>query len=73
MDQKARAALQLDRRLANRRGWIDSSELDAELSKLPDSSDKIAPPEEEPAPAPAEPEPPPVPLFRSDPEPPPAE
>lgn len=70
MNQKDRAALRLDRRLASRRGWIQDGELDAEFSKLPDVSDKIAPPEDEAPPAPVEQAPPPAPLFRSDPDPP---
>jgi len=35
--------LKFDRRLASRRGWVSPEELSAEISSLPDASDKIAP------------------------------
>jgi hypothetical protein len=38
--------LRLDRRLLDRRGWIDPKELARELAALPDVSAKIAPAEE---------------------------
>ena len=47
--------LRLDRRLARRRGWIDPEELERELAALPDTSDKIQPPEDEPKEAAAPP------------------
>lgn len=37
--------LRLDRRLTDRRGWIDPKELERELAALPDVSAKIAPDE----------------------------
>lgn len=42
MDQDTLSKLRLDRRLALRRGWIDSEDLARELDSLPDVSDKIA-------------------------------
>lgn len=39
--------LKLDRRLVNRRGWIDASELEAEIERLSDASDKAATGEDE--------------------------
>jgi hypothetical protein len=39
--------LRLDRRLLRRRNWISSSELETELAKLPDVSEKAFAPEEE--------------------------
>lgn len=39
--------LKLDRRLLRRRNWISSPELEKELAKLPDVSDKAVTPEEE--------------------------
>lgn len=39
--------LKLDRRLLRRRNWIGQQELQKELSKLPDVSDKAVTPEEE--------------------------
>ena len=50
MNSKSIEALKYDRRMANRRNWIQKSELDAVLENLPDATDKIAPPEEEDAP-----------------------
>jgi hypothetical protein len=41
--------LRLDRRLADRPGWIAKEALEQELAALPDVSEKIAPPEEAPA------------------------
>lgn len=38
--------LRLDRRLVDRRGWIDPKELERELAALPDVSAKIAPSDE---------------------------
>jgi hypothetical protein len=38
--------LRLDRRLLDRRGWIDPEELQRELESLPDVTTKIAPQEE---------------------------
>jgi hypothetical protein len=52
MLDEALRKLRVDRRLADRRGWIPKKELDRELAALPDVADKIAPPEE-PAEAPA--------------------
>jgi len=37
--------LRLDRRLAERRGWITKAELERALAELPDVEDKAAPPE----------------------------
>jgi len=39
--------LKLDRRLLRRRNWIGRQELEKELSKLPDVSDKAVTPDEE--------------------------
>jgi len=39
--------LKLDRRLLRRRNWIAPKELETELSKLPDVSEKAVTPEEE--------------------------
>lgn len=39
--------LKLDRRLLRRRNWISPREIDDALSKLPDVSDKAAPPEQD--------------------------
>ena len=41
--------LRLDRRLADRPGWVSKEDLERELAALPDVSDKIAPPEETPS------------------------
>ena len=41
--------LRLDRRLADRPGWVSKEELERALASLPDVSEKIAPPEEAPA------------------------
>jgi hypothetical protein len=46
MDRDTMTRLRLDRRLIGRRAWITQRELDAELVKLPDVSEKIAPAEE---------------------------
>lgn len=45
MIEPALRKLRLDRRLLDRRGWIDRKELDRELAALPDVSAKIAPQE----------------------------
>ena len=57
MNRDSMKALQLDRRLLRRRGWIAPEELDKELAALPDVADKAAPPEVESEPAEAAPEP----------------
>ncbi len=44
-----RSVLRLDRRLLGRRGWIAPEQLEQELSELADSSQKMAPPEEDEA------------------------
>jgi len=49
MDNEAAARLKFDRRLADREGWVDTEELENELEALPDCTDKIADPSEEPA------------------------
>jgi hypothetical protein len=49
MDQESMKKLRLDRRLAHRRGWIASEQLERELAALPDVSDKIEPGERESA------------------------
>ncbi len=41
MDRQSLQKLRLDRRLAERTGWIPREELDRELSALPDVSDKL--------------------------------
>jgi uncharacterized protein YidB (DUF937 family) len=41
MDRQSIQKLRLDRRLAERTGWIPREELDRELSALPDVSDKL--------------------------------
>ena len=41
MDNEATARLKFDRRLAQRRDWVDGEELDNELASLPDCADKI--------------------------------
>jgi hypothetical protein len=38
--------LRLDRRLADRPGWVSKEDLARALASLPDVSEKIAPPEE---------------------------
>ena len=53
MDNESTARLKFDRRLANRRGWVEPEELEQELASLPDSADKIHDPDEEPEPKPA--------------------
>ncbi len=40
MNQDDLRKLRLDRRLLNRRGWVDLKALDSELQNLPDVSDK---------------------------------
>ena len=64
MDNESIDRLKFDRRLANRRGWLEAQELEQELASLPDATDKIhvasdEPEETEapsaPAPAPAPP------------------
>jgi hypothetical protein len=42
------ATHRLDRRLLRRRNWVNPKQLAKELEALPDVSDKIRPPEEEP-------------------------
>ena len=42
------ATHRLDRRLLRRRNWVTPKQLAKELEALPDVSDKIRPPEEEP-------------------------
>lgn len=62
MDKESLQSLRFDRRLANRKGHVDASELDAYLAELPDLSEKVAAEDEEvggaaaaaPASAPAE-------------------
>ena len=54
MDNEAAARLKFDRRMANRGGWVEDEELANELASLPDCTDKIADPSEEPS-APAQP------------------
>ena len=46
MDRDHIAKLRLDRRLGSRRGWTEPNEIEEELAKLPDVSDKIAPQED---------------------------
>ncbi len=41
--------VRFDRRLTNRRGWIDEAAREEYLRDLPDVADKIEPPSEEPA------------------------
>jgi len=41
MDNEAAARLKFDRRLAQRRNWVELEELENELASLPDSADKI--------------------------------
>ena len=48
MDRKSTKNLRLDRRLADRINWISPAELEKELNALPDVSDKVADPSEEP-------------------------
>ena len=48
MDRRSTKNLRLDRRLANRKNWISPAELEKALNALPDVSDKIAEPKEEP-------------------------
>jgi hypothetical protein len=47
--------LKLDRRLVNRRGWIEEGELTRALAELPDVKGKAAEPAPPPAPSGAEP------------------
>ncbi|HVP29441.1 MAG TPA: hypothetical protein VMW35_09805 [Myxococcota bacterium] len=47
MAQEHFGHLKLDRRLARRRNWITSKELETELAKLPDVSDKAVTPDQE--------------------------
>jgi hypothetical protein len=46
-DQRVSKELRFDRRLANRRGWVEPAARDEYLQSLPDVSDKIAPAAEE--------------------------
>ena len=48
MDRKSTKKLRMDRRLADRKNWISSTELEKELNALPDVSHKIAESQEEP-------------------------
>lgn len=48
MADRTKSLLKLDRRLIERREWIDPAELERELDALPDVSDKIASPEDNP-------------------------
>ncbi len=50
MNRRSLEALQLDRRLAGRSGWISKEALTEEAGALPDASDKIAVKEAEPNP-----------------------
>jgi hypothetical protein len=47
MNRDALKDMRLDWRLIHRRGWISKAELEKEIEALPDSSHKIAPPEED--------------------------
>ena len=69
MDNEAAARLKFDRRMSKRGGWVEDEELAKELASLPDCTDKIADPSEEPT-APPKPEAaPPAPQAASTPEP----
>lgn len=48
MADRTKSFLKLDRRLIERREWIEPAELERELAALPDVADKIAPPEDNP-------------------------
>lgn len=50
MAHESLRGIRLDRRLLQRRGWIDPEELDRELAGLPDVSEKARRGDEEPAP-----------------------
>jgi hypothetical protein len=50
MNRKSTKKLRLDRRLTGRINWISPADFEKELNALPDVSDKIAEPKEEPAP-----------------------
>ena len=54
MDQRSIEKLKFDRRLEGRRGWVDGQEAARELESLPDSADKVAPPDEPEATPPEE-------------------
>lgn len=54
MNLEAERKLKYDRRLHRRSGWISKEELASELSNLPDASDKIHVPDEEPPAPPTE-------------------
>ena len=41
--------IRFDRRLAHRRGWVEPGARDEYLKNLPDVSDKIEPPAEQPS------------------------
>ena len=45
MLDEALRKLHLDRRLAERRGWISKADLDRAIAALPDVQEKAAPPE----------------------------
>lgn len=46
MDRESVERLRFDRRLQNRREWIDPADLDAHIESLPDVSDKMTTPAE---------------------------
>lgn len=48
MADRTKSFLKLDRRLIERREWIEPAELERELAALPDVADKIAPPRRQP-------------------------
>ena len=41
MDNESTSRLKFDRRLANRRDWVQPEELEEELASLPDAADKM--------------------------------
>ena len=47
MNNESIEKLRLDRRLHSRRGWLAKQDLQTELDALPDSADKIMPPDED--------------------------
>mgnify|MGYP001327290809 CR=1 FL=1 len=55
MNRATRERILLDRRLIERKGWIEPAVLERELEKLPDVSRKIAPVEAPEGQAPADP------------------
>ena len=48
MDNESTSRLKFDKRLANRRGWVEPAEFEQELASLPDVADKILPVSDEP-------------------------